>query len=296
MLIPTRNRPEKLIRLLESISKSSILPESVIVVSSGTDMTAELKSLSFNLRIDHLFFEGFGQIRQKELGIKRIPKESRWVLFLDDDLEIADDTIFELFKLLKSSNRSVKPIIGIGLSDEKHSLSKKFRFLTLLKSYRGKVLRNGTNISYMKSPYPIETEWLNGASLWRTEVLNNYNFEHAETRYAICEDLIFSYKARTYGKLMFCPSATYRVQDLSYSKKSPETLKSLAFWKYYFVSNNVQLSKVLFFLSFTLTTVKYCVTSKSFKSNWQAVATLSLLLKSIISQEDALSCLKRFKI
>ena len=91
MLIPTRNRPEKLIRLLESISKSTILPESVIVVSSGIDMTAELKNLSLNLRIDHLFFEGFGQIRQKELGIKRIPKESGWVLFLDDDLEIAHD-------------------------------------------------------------------------------------------------------------------------------------------------------------------------------------------------------------
>ena len=132
--------------------------------------------------------------------------------------------------------------------------------------------------------------------MWRTEVLGDYFFEHTQTRYAICEDLIFSYRVKKAGKLIFYPKAIYRKQDSSFQRMSAANLRSLAFWKLYFVSTNAELSKILFFLSFGMTTFKFCTKKFSIREKWYAIVTLSLLFKSIIINEDPLRALKKLEI
>ena len=295
VLIPTRNRPENLVHLLRSISNSTILPECVIVVSTGFNISEFLENLETNFQLDYVHADGFGQIHQKIIGIKRVPKNSRWLIFLDDDLNVAENCFEELFNLLYSESES-QSIVGVGMADEIAKVSRDRGIKKLFSAYRGKVLKSGTNISYMTSPIRIETEWLNGASMWRTEVLGNYFFEHTQTRYAICEDLIFSHRVKKVGKLIFCPEAIYRRQDSSFQSMNAANLRSLAFWKLYFVSTNAELSKILFFLSFGMTTFKFCTKKFSIGEKWYAIVTLSLLFKSILTNEDPLCALKRLEI
>ena len=63
VLIATRNRPEQLSRLLDSISQLEVAPDLVVVVSSGDSITNTIESQN-DLKILHEHIAEYGQIRQ----------------------------------------------------------------------------------------------------------------------------------------------------------------------------------------------------------------------------------------
>ena len=67
ILIPTRNRPIAIDRILESISRSTLKPEQVIVVSSGQDIGSVIKNYS---KENILIFGGVGIMHHLELQMK----------------------------------------------------------------------------------------------------------------------------------------------------------------------------------------------------------------------------------
>lgn len=286
VLICTRNRPDILKKSLISISHSSLLPNSVIIVATGEDILGTLETFRTQLNIQYYHLEGFGQIHQKMFGISKIPIETYWVLFLDEDLEIEPHCVSNLFKTLER-DANPESIVGIGLADKSFKHSKKAQQFGLSRYRAGKVLKNAKNVNYMHLNEPVDTDWLNGASMWRKDVLFNYSFEHTHTRYAACEDLIFSFQAKKYGRLIFSPTSTYQEIGKSNHEISAAQLRSLAFWKYYFISKNSEFSKSLFLLSFTLTTAKYLLKTRKISDKVYAIETLTLLTKSIILKVNA---------
>jgi len=85
VLIPTRNRPDKIVNLLKSLSKSSIKPSQVVVVASGTDISEVLSAFKNSLPITYLYTQVTGQIAQKKLGVGLVSNNIDWCL-LDQSL------------------------------------------------------------------------------------------------------------------------------------------------------------------------------------------------------------------
>ena len=243
ILIATRNRPESLDVLLGSIRNLVLRPEVLIVVSSGKDVS-HITAKHHQLKIKHQHILERGQIRQKMIGVSEIPNKIHWVLFLDDDLVLEPTATLNLLKFL-STNPDKSSIIGLGLADSIRNNAKQPRFQ--FRSKFGTVSKSGKNYDYTFSKVPIQTSWLNGASMWRRDHASKYFFEYLESHYSICEDLIFSYSRSKFGNLYFIPEARFQFQsNIERMVDHLETFKARAYWKFYFVSTQPDLSVPLF--------------------------------------------------
>lgn len=256
ILIPTRNRPTELSILLKSIMESSFKPTQVVIVASGQDVEVITDEFSGSLPITYHHTETTGQIAQKRLGMELVLKEIDWCLFLDDDLILEESTLALALNAAKSYPK--KDIIGIGLSmpPSSRALSltaskqKILKLFMLSSSFPGKVHSSGHAASYLQEQRVIETQWLNGASIWRMEHARNYGKDLPSTPYAACEDLIFSYPLSKKGTLVYIPDAKVNFQDSEMSQfDSFEVLRAASLWRYFFVNSHGELSFTRFFLS-----------------------------------------------
>lgn len=298
ILVATRNRPDALDSLLDSIHELVLPPEALVIVSSGMDVTHIIEK-HHKLSIKHKHILERGQIRQKMLGITMIPKKVDWVLFLDDDLVLEPTATLNLFSFL-SSNEDASSAIGLGLADGSKNNTKRPRLP--IRSKAGTVSKSGKNFDYMSSRVPIQTSWLNGASMWRRSLVDTYFFDYLESPYSICEDLIFSYSRSKCGNLYFIPEARFNFQShVKPSVNNFEIFRARAYWKYYFVSINSDLS-VFFFLINQLVSTLAFVTRDNVKPKMIPLKlkfALPILLDLIISflkNRDPLELMKLRKV
>ena len=98
ILVATKNRPEKLTKLLESLTPSANYIGQTVIVSSGQNISKVIEIFKDTLNIKHLHSKVSGQITQKMEGIKHVDKKISWVLFLDDDITISKEAIDVLIK------------------------------------------------------------------------------------------------------------------------------------------------------------------------------------------------------
>jgi glycosyltransferase involved in cell wall biosynthesis len=258
ILIATRNRPLELSQLLNSISKLEKTPKIVVIVSSGNSIASTIAEHA-NLNITHQHISEYGQIRQKMIGIKMIPQDIDWVLFLDDDLLLDSSSTKNLFDFITHSNQS--NLLGLGLSDSSVTKLDRKRFLPRRKP--GSVTQSGINVSYMASKDPVQTTWLNGASMWSKQAVNMYHFDYLESKYSICEDLIFSYSMSRLGTLYYVPNAKFQFQSgVKGHVEDFEIFSARAYWKYYFVSKFESLSSKKFLAHQILATVAFVCRSE----------------------------------
>ncbi len=255
ILIPTRNRPEKVSKLLDSLCKSIMFPQQIVVVASGTDIVPEISTYKDKLNIDYIFSEVVGQVSQKKLGLKVINPEIDWVVFLDDDVIVCPDTFSSAFKAMNSSeiDQDIE-ISGVGFGISSTSRANKMgklskflaRFFLIYSDKRGVVLRSGQATSYQESEKPIYTQWLNGVSMWRREVSLRYLNLTLNSKYAACEDLIFSYEESKKGKLLYSPKSVVHFQDSEITDfEDISVLRSAAYNRMFFVLLHKELSKWL---------------------------------------------------
>ena len=258
ILIATKDRPESMRKLLGSIVASTIKPQKVIVISSGSPIEEIVSEFRHAINIDYCHSEVAGQVNQKKTGIMRLQSETPWVMFLDDDLLLAPNAAEKAFETLNQHLTTTSEIVGIGLGLtptsrlERSSYFKNLigRALCLSSDVPGKVLRSGQGVSYLENPEPIFTEWLNGASVWRIESVNQYLSSVPSSDYAACEDLVFSYRQSKRGKLLFAPYAKVFFQDSEsndYNRK--QAIVSGSAWRYFFVKSNPDLSILLLLYS-----------------------------------------------
>ena len=253
ILIPTRNRPEKVMKLLGSISSSKAVPQQIVIVASGTDISREISPFQEQLPITYLFSKQGGQVNQKKLGLSNINPEIEWVAFLDDDVLVQSDTFESAFEYLDLSEMAQgEQIVGVGLGITPTSRAISARglvrtmgyFFLLYKKEPGLVLSSGHATSYQECGGPVFTEWLNGVSMWRRENSMKYCSIEINPKYAACEDLIFSYPESKLGKLIFLPQSRVTYQDFEITNfENIEVIESAAFNRMFFVLSNSELSK-----------------------------------------------------
>ena len=250
ILVATKNRPDKLTKLLESLTPSANYISQTVIVSSGQNISQVIADFKDSLNIKHLHSKVSGQITQKMEGIKHIDEKISWVLFLDDDITISKDAIDTLInKYLK--NPIFIDVNGFGLKINNLEFKKYtkvqimvMRVFGLYSDKSGSVLESGHAQTYQNSLEDIETEWLNGISAWRAESLRSYSSRFPEINYAAYEDVIYSYRISRKNRLLFASSVSVVNQDLEiYTPLTLNQYKAGSYMRYLFVSENKNLSK-----------------------------------------------------
>ncbi len=259
VLIPTRNRPQKVRTLLASLVRSTIQPTQVVVVSSGDEISEVLNEFSSLLNVKYEHSASYGQANQKKIGVKLLEQDLDWVVFLDDDLEVhpncIENALRDVFDFEISHNNRVTGV-GLALPPTSRALNSNNvsrwigRAFLISNTKPGVVSKNGHAASYLESKETLPTQWLNGASMWRRNSINFYGKDLVSTTYAACEDLIFSYSQFQGNNLIYSPNAMITFQEDEVTNfENSLVFETAALWRLYFVMTNRGFSRTLFLYS-----------------------------------------------
>lgn len=255
LALPTRDRPKSVSRLLDSLMGSTVPVDEIAIVSYGVDLTETLKPYTNSHHIIYQRSTIPGQVAQKKQAIDLLSNDLTWCIFTDDDLEF-DPQAIEI--ALKSAEDFQTPVLGIGFSlpptsrlhGKNSTLRNMARVFGLEGKRPGQVLKSGHATSYLHLKNNEEVSWLNGVSMWRMEEARKYGLGMIPTKYAACEDLIFSYPASKRGKLLFAHKAIVQFQEVTKTNfESIRVFESAAYFRLYFVQTNPGFSVLRYLIS-----------------------------------------------
>ena len=237
LIICTYQRPEAVVKLLNSVQKQTVLPNEILVVDGSTnDETAivfkekEYKNLRY-LKVDEC---DRGLTKQRNIGILNVSKNIDIVCFLDDDIVLTP----AYFENLLDSYDTYPKAIGIGgyitneVSWEKQRTEScpknKFcidgyarkegvrfkirKLLSLIDSTPPGFMptySHGRSVSYLPPSdtiYKVEY-FMGGVSSFKKELFDKLQFSNYFEGYGLYEDLDFCLRASKIGELYVNTSA-----------------------------------------------------------------------------------------
>ena len=208
IVIPTRNRINLLTKTLTSLKKNDFFFREVIIVDSSDKKEKkklrELKNF-FNIKIIN---STPGISKQRNKGLKNVKKNSKYVMFLDDDIIFEKNAITKMYNFLQLNPKHA----GIGFNliikniNKYAEYAKKFKFIKYLGIYdnkNGKVTPSGWQtkaINLTKSEY---VDWLpTQAVIYSYQKIKQKNFDVNYGSYSYLEDLDFSYGLKNSGLII----------------------------------------------------------------------------------------------
>lgn len=115
----------------------------------------------------------------------------------------------------------------------------------------GRVLRSGYNVGGSHAETNMRVQWLSGgATVWRRSILSEFANREVLSKWAICEDVIFSYPIGKLYPLYLCADAKVRhehVYDHKAKSKYRYYGRTIVLWRLYFVESHAELSRGAFF-------------------------------------------------
>jgi GT2 family glycosyltransferase len=212
LIIPTRNRPDFLRRLLANLEEVSLKPDVIVIVdSSDAGKYSELKSEFIN--IHQIRTEYKSAAIQRNIGLDYLNNYKKaedigFISFLDDDVMVPND----YFDLALRGLTQTKNCVGLsGIAKTLEDTRPKIRRNRLtdwigITGNPGVLTSAAINISPFGLTAKSEVDWLIGCSTWKAISFQDLRFEPDFYGQSIFEDVIISVRARKLGKLICDPS------------------------------------------------------------------------------------------
>mgnify|MGYP001365607372 CR=1 FL=1 len=260
LIIPTKDRPNRLGKLFESMENFiSYINEIIIVDSSNKENFEFTKKFISKFKNVKLLESVPSTSKQRNLGIENYNKKNKFIMFCDDDITFEKNSINIISEFIYSN----KNYLGYGfnlIEDYKESFFdnlKKHKFLEQVGLYNSKpgvVCENGWHTKNCNLVKNLETSWLSTqACIYRTSVFKDSKFDTTLGKYSYLEDLFFSYNVFKKGKLYICSKAKYNhknsINRTNFSFGVQEVINRHKFVK----MNNFNIKK--FYLSMLIKTI-----------------------------------------
>lgn len=207
IVIPTKNRPQELTTMFNSIIEQTRLPEQVIIIdqSNSENLVIDtLKSLVENtsISLNYIHDESINGLVQAKAASLRF-NECDFISFFDDDI-VLEPNYFEVLEKILVYNTNIRGVNGVILNIPSSTFFKRLLFsLThfgLYKDIRQNVLRSIDKNTF--EPIPVNV-LSGGLSTWRREVFENVSFDTKNMFHAY-EDKEFSIRVgRVYPNQMY---------------------------------------------------------------------------------------------
>ncbi len=244
IIIPTKDRPRKIINLLNSLKNQSLCCGRIIIVGSGQDIKNIVDGFSETLPVEYYYTDTGGQIYQRNLAIAQLDEQTELVACLDDDILLEPDAIEQMLACWQQVGPETAGIGFNMINAPKHRRNIFMESLGLSSKQPGRVLRSGTTTAVGQLKQTLRTQWLcGGATVWRKKFIVEHPHRPIQSRWAVYEDVLFSYPIGLYHPLYICAEAkVFHDHLVLLSDISPHSAylmeKNRALWKLYFVCVN----------------------------------------------------------
>ena len=260
IICPTKDNPEKITNLLENISTYTVKPNKIIIANGGKTLFNILKPFSKKLNLAELSCPEAGQVLQRNYALAHLDKSIKLIAYLDDDILLENDAIEKMLAFWnKQADAEKTELAGVSFNLVNAPLPTEslLRCIFFLNNKnRGHVLNSGYAVPFVPALQPSQTSWLiGGATVWSHEILIEHphpiNFP---TKWAVCEDLIYSYPLSHDYRLMIAADATAyhidRYNEMTFEQGRFYGLSG-TIMRYHFVRQHPEL-KVWAFIWMTL--------------------------------------------
>ena len=243
IVIPTRNRPELLARLVNNLISNVHCDYEIIIVDSSDEMYSS-ESLMKIKNIRYYRTDIKSAAIQRNIGIEKIAMTD-YLFFMDDDV-LPDNNYFNLcLETLK--DEQVAGVSGVAISNKNRKLrvppSGFFGFILrtfqLDSKKEGALLKSGINIPIRNfDSGNNKVDWLIGCSAWRFSAIEQTRFENDFVGQSLAEDVIFSVRMSKKGLLVTNPKIL-----LSHDESEIERPNRKDFWEMW-VKNRYRLVSI----------------------------------------------------
>lgn len=215
IVIPTRNRPKFLNKTLNFLLKNNFFFHEIIIVDSSDDQFFFDEKKFPKLKEKIKLYKSIPSIStQRNIGLKKVSKNSEYVMFLDDDVNFKENSFKEMRKfLLKNkiySGIGFNLIINKKIDFDGIKKNKVFQILKVYDKSPGIVTNSGWQTKAINLKKNTDVEWLpTQAVIYKKSKIKNFRFENSFGKYSYLEDLDFSYQVSKIGKLVINCKAKY---------------------------------------------------------------------------------------
>ena len=253
IIIPTKDRPYKIKKLLNQLYNNKFFFNEILVVdSSNVDNKKKLIFIIKQAELNIKLINSIASISvQRNKGLKNMKKSNKFFMFLDDDIVFKKNSFVEMRKFIKKNE---KLYIGYGFNLiskidygflESIKRNKIMEKLGIYNTNIGKIVRSGwqTKINNVKKNQ--EVEWLSTQAVIYANNKKKINFDNFFKGYSYLEDLDYSYRMSNFGKLIVVKKARYYhnndIERKSFSFGQKEFIN-----RYHFIKKNKIYTRYFF--------------------------------------------------
>jgi hypothetical protein len=184
-----------------------------LIADGGHNLEPLVNTFAGRLNVSCLYCPEPGQILQRNYARRYLTQNIQLVAHVDDDITFEPDAFREILLFWnKQSQSNDGTIAGVSFNviDMDPTPSGVFREIFFMSSQpAGTVACSGYARPYLPATLDLSVDWLvGGVTLWSRDVLcANPHPLSFRTRWAVCEDLIFSYPFRNSHKMFVCSKA-----------------------------------------------------------------------------------------
>jgi glycosyltransferase involved in cell wall biosynthesis len=196
-VIPTKDRPDDLRKMLASLAAQTRLPDQVIVVDGSDPPVREVVEQAGPLRAEYVREFPPSLARQRNAGMARLRPDITLAGYLDDDIVLEPEAVQ---RMLEFWERAGADIGGAAFTITNNPQPRAMRLkqaLAIDHVQPGRVLPSGFVSSILPQPADLETQWLyGGATVWRRDVIASYPYDEWFVGTGYMEDIDFSCSVR----------------------------------------------------------------------------------------------------
>jgi glycosyltransferase involved in cell wall biosynthesis len=207
-VIPTKDRPDDLRKMLASLAQQTRRPDQVIVVDGSDPEVRRVVHEAHALDVEYVREFPPSLARQRNAGMARVRDDITLAGYLDDDIVLEPEAVQRMLDFWEG----VGPDIGgaaftITNNPPPGALNLK-QFFAIDHAQPGRVLRSGFASTITPQPTDVEVEWLyGGATVWRRDVIARFPYDEWFIGTGFMEDIDFSYTVREHYRLFVVSQA-----------------------------------------------------------------------------------------
>lgn len=208
LVVPTKDRPEDLRRLLASIAAQTRVPDQVVVVDGSEPPVKTLCEAFPGLSLDYVRVFPPSLAAQRNVGMARLRPEITHAGYLDDDIVLERDAVERMMLAWQDAGEDVGGI-GFNITNRPRPPLLWLRRLFLLEHREpGRMLASGCAASHYVCERDHDADWLSGgAATWRRDVVEQFPYDEWFVGTGLLEDVDFSFNVRGRYRLVVASAA-----------------------------------------------------------------------------------------
>ena len=209
LIIPTYNREKLLEKLLFHLKELKLNFLEIIVIDSSEKKIRNKIIKICKFFKTKLYFSKPSTSIQRNIGLKKANKKSKYIMFLDDDILFYKNSFLEMNKLI-SLNKFDESISGFGFNMNKVNKKDFIEYIKesniikkigLYSEQPGKITRSGWQTKIKNIRKDTFVDWIyTAASVYKANKIKNLKFSRNLGTYSYLEDLDFSLNLKNLKK------------------------------------------------------------------------------------------------